>query len=952
MKLDDILDNELIDMDELIVAFSHSQVLNEIKELKYKELQLLWRELGKSIFKLYISTWLYKNYSTNTQKISFATLANEQDLLMKIRNNPEFTKHFLFTSKLNNKSQDGIIYQVIGYLVEKKLISDVFDYLDSYMNIQKIKQYHITSSEIILMFIFERGKNEQLIYKELETDINSPEFHYSLTVNGKTAIGTGPSKKVARINASKNYLEKFVNKSMIDLFLNSFETTTNQTKKKIPNIFLLEVSKVKKQNGITNPNFISTYVTSAEANTYNIISNEVYAYLGTNVYNSYIYLNIIKYYRDKSLNIEENEIGSLVTFLTKVEHKDVDTKFSSIFLRFHLDKIRLLNNVENTAIAKQNNQKIKALFYFIFYEQGFNGIDNLYGENIKDQIQNFDITNQNLSQLFNSIAYKYQLTFDVITRNLDNSLFESSLIIELNNQKFSFRGTGDSIVKSKENSFAQLRFFLQLEQRLHISDNLSSDKEKLVLAFLERNLINLLKNRKIIHKNNKIIDMKLFSFLESIKKLNKETIFNLTVNCLKVFSKEEISFIDKTEIVFSTALNFYLESRLEVVNPQLFLSDKKFELLNKNYLDSLIQTNPLVIKNVPVPSIQTQLLAVKEDIESFYMIKNPHENVMEYVDKHTKKREARVENLIDEFIISDDYSKSVRLDPMGYFDGIVNSLLNFDKLKEVKIATGYVFNSGLNLIDFENINCPISLCAGNLQNYYSSKNINMDKQTGISLSQMLSRDNFQLFTVENCFFHGKLWLFSFETWEAAIIGSTNMSYPAFRTNRETSILFLNKSQNTIFKEEILAIFDQATDIDYLDTNLLESKEPNESLIATSTITQEQIKKEINLLNDNETQARLLNWLLYNPDLILDGILIGNSNYFAMEFKNKKMVVLESLYHGNSYFVFYGNTMMEVQDLIQNKTKTEIFKISNMDKRGYHIREQLKIEAKIRSYFLT
>ena len=65
-----------------------------------------------------------------------------------------------------------------------------------------------------------------------------------------------------------------------------------------------------------------------------------------------------------------------------------------------------------------------------------------------------------------------------------------------------------------------------------------------------------------------------------------------------------------------------------------------------------------------------------------------------------------------------------------------------------------------------------------------------------------------------------------------------------------------------------------------------------------------------------------------------------------------MVVLESLYHGNSYFVFYGNTMMEVQDLIQNKTKTEIFKISNMDKRGYHIREQLKIEAKIRSYFLT
>ena len=47
-----------------------------------------------------------------------------------------------------------------------------------------------------------------------------------------------------------------------------------------------------------------------------------------------------------------------------------------------------------------------------------------------------------------------------------------------------------------------------------------------------------------------------------------------------------------------------------------------------------------------------------------------------------------------------------------------------------------------------------------------------------------------------------------------------------------------------------------------------------------------------------------------------------------------------------------SSIITIKDLIQNKTKTEIFKISNMDKRGYHIREQLKIEAKIRSYFLT
>jgi len=37
--------------------------------------------------------------------------------------------------------------------------------------------------------------------------------------------------------------------------------------------------------------------------------------------------------------------------------------------------------------------------------------------------------------------------------------------------------------------------------------------------------------------------------------------------------------------------------------------------------------------------------------------------------------------------------------------------------------------------------------------------------------------------------------------------------------------------------------------------------------------------------------------------------------------------------------------------IEGRSKTEVFELSGMEKRGYHIREQLKLEVKIASYFL-
>ena len=99
------------------------------------------------------------------------------------------------------------------------------------------------------------------------------------------------------------------------------------------------------------------------------------------------------------------------------------------------------------------------------------------------------------------------------------------------------------------------------------------------------------------------------------------------------------------------------------------------------------------------------------------------------------------------------------------------------------------------------------------------------------------------------------------------------------------------------------------------------------------------------------RMRLVTWLKYSPTNIYDEIDVAGKEYIAIEFSDKKMVVLESFYPGNSYFVFNNHSVDTLLGAISGRTKTEVFELSGMEKRGYHIREQLKLEVKIASYFV-
>ena len=93
---------------------------------------------------------------------------------------------------------------------------------------------------------------------------------------------------------------------------------------------------------------------------------------------------------------------------------------------------------------------------------------------------------------------------------------------------------------------------------------------------------------------------------------------------------------------------------------------------------------------------------------------------------------------------------------------------------------------------------------------------------------------------------------------------------------------------------------------------------------------------------------LMSYISDNMPMIIQ---VASQSYIAIEFSDKDMIVLESFYYGNSYFVFYDTPVNKLLQIIEGKNKSEVFEMSGMEKRGYHIREALKLELSVKSYFL-
>jgi len=104
--------------------------------------------------------------------------------------------------------------------------------------------------------------------------------------------------------------------------------------------------------------------------------------------------------------------------------------------------------------------------------------------------------------------------------------------------------------------------------------------------------------------------------------------------------------------------------------------------------------------------------------------------------------------------------------------------------------------------------------------------------------------------------------------------------------------------------------------------------------------------------DEELKFRLNLWMDKKPDAIYKDLGIESlEGYYLFEYNDYNLLVFESLEPKNAFYCFRNESIEKLLHKIKGLTKSEIFELSDMDKRGYHIEDRNKLESNVNSYFI-
>jgi hypothetical protein len=398
----------------------------------------------------------------------------------------------------------------------------------------------------------------------------------------------------------------------------------------------------------------------------------------------------------------------------------------------------------------------------------------------------------------------------------------------------------------------------------------------------------------------------------------------------------------------------------EVINP------------SEQFIKKKIENNWMNIQYVSEPSYEIQKFAIDINIDAFKYINNPNKKIFEYIDK--KRNVFEIDTLSKFYIniespidLSPENCKIHLLDCGRSFNKQLYKLCESIDPVSLSLGCGYVFQSGLYFLD-DIINKVLmnngnfTLLIGSLQSYYKSRE-NSNKITGIDknsahkISSYFQYKNFSLYTYTESFYHGKYYCITGKEKSIIVIGSSNISNFAFNSNIELNIAFevkntykLAQTFNTWFSNLIF----QSAKIDKLDLSLFSEREFNvEDILVIKKIPLNVMQRKINTLTNEETKYRLNLWMQKKPTEIYDDLSIESlKGYIGFYFDENSLLVLESFSFGNSYYciITKEKSIEKLINEIRNLSKNEIFNLSSMHKRGYHIKNKFNLELNINSFF--
>lgn len=981
---------EFRDKEKLYTILLHNIYLNEKGDMDTIKEKNYLREMGKSLFNLIKVEYIFKYVTTDFKTLEFIDKGTKlDDIASKIGDELNLDNYIRFNKnkKLDiNIKPDTILYQLLalaylenGYEVTKKSIIRNIDREVDYF----IKNPTYDCKTIISEWSSNNKiKSSYVVINEYGPD-NERSFEVKLKILNRESIGKGKSKKEAEEDAAYNYcktyfLKQEIKKYTLDMEFKKYKYNAGELplkrEKELENIKRIEISDI----WLLNQCFVhNSYLFENRDSTYENYDN--IAYLGT-----YVRAFISDVYIYKNRDGLEEKFGSSTNKVRGIiMGRDMSV---SIFDKTGLSKYVLIGEAaqNSTGIVDSiANSVIRAILGGILLSNGNlnSNFIKMYEQSIEEYLLNIGLENaknidaisrlQEVLAIFNwETVYKKKILKQSHEKSKNEII--AKLYIKIDNKE-------EYIGECKNNSY-------KLAKK-EIANQVLSEIEDCIKASLLDNAQYSYKTN-IINIETLIKEKSIEKFEEIVKKmpgLYKE-ISNIAPSVQK-----QILEINPNAIRYIKSLN--KELQLEVVNQ----NGNLIRYINNPSLTvqlKAVNQNWRSIQYIENPNLEVQLEAVKQNISAIEYIDEPLPEVNSFIDEKHSEKENNVDNVNifedtkdlrkvalsmenNQSVFEKDYSNLLNdsnlspfiiLDWKEPFSQQLIYLAKHINIKNMYIAAGFMYKSGFILLEqiiemiYQNSG-EIEFIIGSLQKYNEIKNsdeeeviIGMDKNTANYLNFLIKEKDVKVKTFEDCFYHGKFFMLEGEKKSCFVVGSSNVSNSAFNLNRELNLLYVlenNTDSFNYFKKWYYDMSKESVDIYELDERYFNNMEVGYiSNYSISRVENNKFIDEINDLTDEELKFRLNLWMDRKPDSIYKDLGIESlTDYYLFEYSKYNLLVLESFEPKNSFYCFRNENVEELLYKLKGLTKTEIFELSDMYKRGYHIEDRDKLESNVNLYFV-
>lgn len=956
--------------DSLMLSLTHRSMLNFDNGLSSDKL-ILYNQIGHNVMDAILIKFISQNYNFSLNGITTIVGANKNDSLYIIYKRLNLNKLSIFneSADLNKlKVIQDLTYQFFGFLYLE--LSFEFAY-KVFTSVYTTEDVTFISDYMSVLNVFSKGK--KLEFKEIEAGVvaNEPYFKYNLTFEGKQVCATASSKKKAKKMCAELYCKKYINEKFIFNALGLYKKNNKKCKSKdISKSSLFKIRKIASKWNFEEQDLCDALTNKFLYNEYNFKDCRHLLTIG-GFYELVIIDKIVfKLYNSYSANVQK----SISCYISNNE-----ILFEKIIKTMELNDLFILQEKlsSSTSIDILYKDAVRILTYYAFEKKNTLFFE-MYKRVIHSIVQEID---PYLLFPINKVCEMYdQMKINkpniTIEKNDSKEYHEytATLPIILKNKTVYYHGIGNN--KNLAINIAYEKFWTYLynsicEIFITINPNKYNDFFDFMSEHMDWFARYLVKINHPIHKS--YIQNKYKTFINFfqvfINNVESYDDGNLVLRIKNILYKKIITIkIENNDVLIYSILEYILTNNIDAT----ILTRKQLNeivALSRNTWKNMLKMDGMLIRHISMPDEELQMISILQSPESINYIDSPTNAVIQHV--YQKERFSEIElrpkiiegltsikkQEIEKFIINfKNENENIFLLDQYCFDSYLRAIIKSYNIKKFYIACGFVYSSGIQLLKEEidsliENNADIKILAGNLQHYFSNnQSIQMDKETAKQLN-ILIKKGVKLKTITNCFYHGKIYILVCNKYTFVIIGSTNMSRNAFRFNNEIDNMFIYDKEENAHMQHFINLWNSATTINELDEELFKEVIADTEGERLMTISLDNIQEKIQNIDDKDLQNRLLTWLKYKPSNIYDKIDVAGRDYVAIEYNEKEMIVLESLFPGNSYFVFYNLEIKKLLNIIKGKTKTEIFKLSGMEKRGYHIREELNLENKIKSYFL-